>query len=112
MDINQKEIKGIPVLEIKGELNLISSETVKRVFDDFTNRNINKVIINLSSTDFIDSTGIGLIIEMSNKFRHSGGNLVISSMNKEIKNLFSIANLLDILINFENDDQAIDFLNK
>ena len=99
----------VVIITIEDELNLMTAEAVKEVFEKNFKLHNKKIIVDFSQTDFLDSTGIGLIIEMTNRLRQAGGNLAIIRMNRDVKNLFGIANLLDILTHYENLEDAINY---
>lgn len=56
-----------------------------------------KVLLSLKHTDFIDSSGIGWLLEVDKKIRNAGGKLVLHSIPTEIQNVFGLMNLSKVL---------------
>jgi anti-anti-sigma factor len=52
-----------------------------------------QVVFDLSSTDVVDSSGIGLLIATHNSLKKSGGSLRVIGASPEIKNLFKAMRL-------------------
>lgn len=112
MEILENQKDGVVIIEIEGELNLMSAETVKECFEKYIKQKSYRIILDFLKLEFLDSTGIGLIIEMSNRLKQLNGNLVIVNMNSDVKNLFGIANLLEILKHFKTMHEAEEFFQK
>jgi anti-sigma B factor antagonist len=67
-----------------------------------------RVVIDLSATDMIDSTGIGQLISCLTTMRNAGGDVRIAALNKKIKNLFLMTRLLGpVFENFEELEEAV-----
>ena len=112
MEILENQKDGVIIIEIEGELNLMSAEAVKECFEKYIKQKSYRIILDFLKLEFMDSTGIGLIIEMSNRLKQLNGNLVIVNMNSDVKNLFGIANLLEILKHFKTIQEAEEFFQK
>jgi anti-anti-sigma factor len=111
MRIKIKKINEISILAIDGEIILLNIDDIKDTFINLIEKEgVKKLILDFKDTDFIDSSGIGLIVEFTNKLRNLGGNFVIINLNNEIKNLLNIANLLEFLLTFKSENDAIDYL--
>lgn len=58
----KKDTQNVYIIELYGELDLYNSYKVKELFLKMVERGINHIIFDLSQTDYIDSTGIGVFI--------------------------------------------------
>ena len=54
-----------------------------------------KVVIDLSSVNKIDSSGVGILVTMMWSASNAGGGLVLAALPKRVENVLSIAMLLD-----------------
>ncbi len=83
------------VFEIKGRfLGSIDGADFKSQLADLLESGKNQLVVDLSKTDFMDSSGIGVLIGGLTSTRRSGGDMRLAGMNKRIKNLFLITKLL------------------
>ncbi len=109
MEINKKSVDNVTILYFTGNFNLIFSSYIKQtLFDELNNEK--DIILNLKATEFVDSTGVGLLVEMANKFRDKGLKFILTNMNYEVQNILNVANLLDMLQNFEDEEEALNYL--
>ena len=58
----KKDKQDVYIIELSGELDLYNSYKVKELFLKMVERGIKYIIFDLSQTDYIDSTGIGVFI--------------------------------------------------
>ena len=70
-----------------------------------------KVIVDLSKTTYIDSSGLGALLLGLRQAREVGGDFAVCGAQKRVKNLIQIAHLEDVLVNYENEYEAIDAFN-
>jgi anti-anti-sigma factor len=66
------------------------------------------IIIDLSKTTYIDSTGLGVLTSIHHRIDESGGRVIIAGMDKRIRNVFLMTNLLDrVFENFDTVQEAV-----
>jgi anti-sigma B factor antagonist len=83
------------VFEIKGRfLGSIDGAAFKTSLANLLESGKGHFIIDLSKTDFMDSSGIGVLIGGLTSTRRAGGDMRLAGMTKRIKNLFLITKLL------------------
>lgn len=101
------------VVAIRGKfLGTLERDAFKSAVDDLKNGGVKGVVIDLSNTDFMDSTGIGLLISALTTIRGVDGDVVIAGLNNRIKNLFVMTRLLGpVFRDFETVDEAVAGLN-
>lgn len=64
----------------------------------------NVVILNLEDVDFVDSSGIGWLLQHHKRFRDAGGILVFHSLTPTVENVFRLLNLKQV---FHVADDAV-----
>jgi anti-sigma B factor antagonist len=62
-----------------------------------------QITVNLSKVEYIDSTGLGVLIGAYKAQRATCGKLILTGMNARLKRLFKITNLNQIM---DIEDQA------
>jgi stage II sporulation protein AA (anti-sigma F factor antagonist) len=64
----------------------------------------------MSEVEFMDSSGIGLIIGRYKNAEASGGRLIISNMNEQIQRIFDVSGLAKIIQSVDTVGTALDML--
>ena len=83
------------VLTIQGRfLGSIESEAVLQAVDEMIEAGQPHLIIDFSEADFMDSSGIGLLIRVAKRLREAGGDARLACLEDRIKNLFLMTRLL------------------
>jgi len=97
LEITQREINGIYVLALKGRLVLgQESNGLRSTVEDLLSGGGTKIVVNLDQVNYVDSAGLGALIEMHRKTAAKGGRLVLSNLGPNLKRALEIARLLSI----------------
>jgi anti-anti-sigma factor len=70
----------------------------------------NRVIVDLSKTDFMDSTGIAWLIATTRQFRTSGGSIAIHSVAPRARQMLDILKIGKVIPIVTNEAAARQFL--
>lgn len=83
------------VLTIKGRfLGSIERPAWQQTIDELKATGQTRLVIDLTKTDFMDSTGVGLIMRAAETLRAAGGDVRLAGMQTRVKNLFVMTRLL------------------
>jgi anti-sigma B factor antagonist len=74
---------------------------------DFIAQNKKKVVIDLSKVEWMNSTGLGILISGLTTLRNNGGELKLASVTEKIQSLLTITKLITVFENFDNVDDAV-----
>ncbi len=89
----------------------ISQTTVGNHLDQFSqllgeaNYNQN-ILLSLSETDYIDSSGIGWLLATDKKIRECGGRLVLHSVPMDVQHVFGLMKLHKVFDIAKNREEA------
>lgn len=72
----------------------------------------NKILLNLQELKYINSSGLNVFINILTKARKESGEVAICCVNKKITELLVITKLDSIFNVSENEEKAIEILNK
>ena len=100
---------NIPVIEIRDKfLGSLEGAKFKETLDTLKNEGKKEVVVDLSRTDFIDSSGIGALIGGHTSLRKAGGAIRLSAMQSRIKSVFLMTKLLgSVFENYETAEEAV-----
>ena len=108
MKFKTKEIKGITVVELEG--NVMGGPDASAL-NDFLHKLItekkSRVVVDLKAVSFINSSGLGMLIGGLTTMRHSGGELKLACASKKIENLLEMTKLLKVFDLHKNVNNAI-----
>jgi anti-sigma B factor antagonist len=98
------------VVSLKGKfLGSVDGDAFRDAINALKEEGKSKLVIDLSETDMIDSTGIGTLISALTSMRNVGGDVRIACLKKRIKNLFLMTRLLGSV--FDDYDSVEDAVN-
>jgi anti-sigma B factor antagonist len=105
----QKRKKGdVIVLDLTGSLTVGANEQFfKDTVSDLISRKYNRIVVNLGSVEFMDSSGIGALVKSYTTITQAGGKLKLLQPNKMIRHTLKITGLLGIFEIFDEEAAAI-----
>jgi anti-anti-sigma factor len=106
---------GVRIVSVQGELDLSTAPELEARLDEIVSSGDASLLIDLSECEFIDSTGIALIVRAWQRLDRSAGGegngrVVICSSNDQVRRVLDITGLeLSIPVHGSRDD-ALDAL--
>jgi len=107
MDIKTNEKDGVLIMEIQGEINISTSPELKKSFERIDAK---KVVINMASVAYVDSSGLATLVELLKRLKTRGGNLNLSQVTEKVRSLFEITKLDKLFGIFPSNEAAINKL--
>ncbi len=74
--------------------------------DESIASNINNILVNLEKINFIDSAGLGALLSAYKIINQNGGKFMVCSINQQIKILFELVGIDQILNTFSNPEEV------
>ncbi|MBF0121310.1 MAG: STAS domain-containing protein [Desulfobacterales bacterium] len=107
MNIESKKIDGILIaIPKEKQIDASIAKIFKGKMIDFINEGNNKIIVDLSNVDFIDSSGLNAILS-SFKALDKDGRLILCNVQKRVLSLFELTKMNRVLKIFSSIDEAI-----
>ena len=95
LEITQREVNGIYLLTLRGRLVLgDESNGLRTTIDNLLVSGAMRVVVNLEHVDYVDSAGLGALIEAHRKTKAKGGRLKLCHMGPRLKRALELAQLL------------------
>ena len=95
------------ILDIAGEVDVYTSPQLKHDLVEMAERGIKQVVINLSQVEYLDSTGLGVLIGGLKRMREAGGNLSLVGPGMRIQRIFEITGLNKIFEIHATEEEAL-----
>jgi anti-sigma B factor antagonist len=87
------DISGWTVVSVYGELDVATAPDMREQLIELVNEGRAHLVLDLSGVDFLDSTGLGMIVSALKRARTHGGDLRLVSTESRITRLFEITGL-------------------
>lgn len=84
---------GVDLIELEGELDFHSSPEVRSELAKLVERQAPKVMVDLKSVNYIDSSGLATFVELFQKMKRYNGTLVLFNLTQGVRGVFEIAKL-------------------
>ena len=88
---------NIVLVPVEGDLDVTSVESLRRTIDALINDGCKRIVLNLASTSYMDSAGMGLVVSAVRRMRGKGGLLSLTNVSPNVLRALTIARLVDFL---------------
>ena len=106
---NENE-SGVSLVAIRGELDMNTAPELESSLQAVTSSRQGSVLIDLSECEFIDSTGVALIVQAwqrLDKAAEGDGRLVLCCPNNQVRRLLDITGVEDSISMHNSVDDAL-----
>ncbi len=108
MDINISTMDHTAIINVNGEIDDHTSKEIKEKADFMLYRkDIKNIIFDLKKVNFMDSSGIGLLMGRYKLINSKSGKCAVVINNNNIKKILALSGILSIFDCYENLDTAI-----
>lgn len=104
MEISYRDLKDYKVIMPKGDMDYFSSRELHDVIFKLINEKTKNIILDLGDVTFIDSAGMGLLINVNKELNKYNGKLGLLNPSQDILNLITLATLDTIIQIYQNED--------
>lgn len=103
--------KYILYCRLDGELDQNTAETLRiRVSELIDKYSIRYLVLNFKNLSFMDSSGVGFIIGRFNKLKQKKGQVILCSLNDNIKRLVYLSGLNKICVIKNTEEEVNNYL--
>ncbi len=96
MDIDINENIELVNISVKGDIEMMTIKSFKQKLFEI-GENVNKDIeIDLSDVDYIDSSGVGVLISLLKLQKQKGKTLSINKVSPKVLNILKLSSLSDV----------------
>ncbi len=108
MKLSDRVENGVAVLEPKGKIMGGSDSTLmhEKLHEHIEN-GVKNVVIDLSGVDWVNSTGLGILIAGLSTMKNNNGRLKLANVTEKIQSLLTITKLVTVFESHETVAEAI-----
>jgi anti-sigma B factor antagonist len=104
---SRTEAENTAILSLTGEVDVATAGRVRDSGLKLVSEGIRHLIVDLTSTEFMDSTGLGTLVGLHKRLRESGGEVIVAVSQPRVKRLFEITGLTQVFRIFDDVAAAL-----
>ena len=93
MEIKLKKYSTTYIIEVVGDMDLYSSFELKNVVTKMLAKNIKNYVVDLAKVDYIDSSGIGVLIHIYSNIKKLNNILKICNVHGSVEKVIKLTKL-------------------
>ncbi len=107
LEAQVRQERGGVVLDLRGEINGFAQETLDDAYSEAESNDPEAILLNFEGVDYINSTGIALIVGLLAKARASHKRLLACNLSEHYVEIFNITRLSDFMSVFPDEESAV-----
>ncbi|MBN1481212.1 anti-sigma factor antagonist [candidate division KSB1 bacterium] len=108
MGIAQKDQGHVLVIELEGELmGGPESDEFRSIIDDAIKNEKNRVVIDMGKVNWMNSSGLGMLMSALTSLRGSGGDLKLANMTERVRRPIQITRLDSVFDEYDSVEDAV-----
>lgn len=107
MELREKIIDDIYVIEVSGRLDTITSKDLESRLNNLIEQDKTKIVIDLAAVDYTSSVGLRVLLAALKKQKEKQRTLKLASMQPFVKDIFRVTGLDKIFSIFPTQEDAI-----
>ena len=97
----------VAIIDLHGEINAFAEDVHNMAYADAESRKAEVILLNFSEVDYINSTGIALIVSLLARARKSKRRLLACGLSDHYVEIFQITRLVDFMSVFPDEKSAL-----
>jgi anti-sigma B factor antagonist len=109
MQIEQRMIGDVAVIQVLGDITLGKGGDVilKDKIQSLLQQGYRKLLLDMGSVSYVDSAGLGQLVQVYATTSHLGGSLKLLHLTKRLKDLLVLTKLLTVFETYDSEASAI-----
>jgi anti-sigma B factor antagonist len=108
VNISVRRVDQATILDITGNIDMSNSPDVRKtLLRELRDKSVSRVLLNLSSVAYIDSSGVASLVEGLKASRDSGSRFILYGLSDSAHEVLKISRLLKLFEIYDNEEQAI-----
>ena len=107
LSVEVRQEGGIAVLDLMGEINGFAEEALNSAYAEAEARDPRTILLNFEKVDYINSTGIALIVGLLARARASKRHLLAYDLSDHYVEVFKITRLSDFVGVYPDEESAL-----
>lgn len=103
--------RGVLLVKVEGELDMhVATEFREKVDNALDSSGAKNVLFNFKAVNFIDSSGLGVLLGRYKKVSGLGGVMSAAQIQPQVLQIFELSGLLKIIKVYHSENEALECL--
>ena len=98
---------GIEIVDVEGEIDVYTAPRLRELLIELVNSRFYQLVVNMEKVEFLDSTGLGVLVGGLKRVRAHDGSLDLVCTQERILKIFRITGLTKVFGIHDTVDDAI-----
>lgn len=108
LNIDTQQRDGVTLVRLSGRIALgRESQEIEWKIDDLLRENRKQVVFDISEVNYLDSTGVGILVMASGKLQSAGGALHVAGSQGVVHNTLTMTRVNEVLRLFPDAESAM-----
>ncbi len=108
MEISARHLENTTIFDVVGDIDLANSPAVRKaLLAELREKKIPRVIMNLQSVKYIDSSGIASLVEGLKASRDVQARFILYGLSKSAREVLQLSRLIKLFEIYDNEEQAL-----
>ena len=108
LEIGIREKGDVAIIDLQGEINAFAEAALINAYVDAKATGAKSLALNFAEVEYINSTGIALIVSMLAKARKDDQEVLAFGLSDHFANIFEITRLSDFMRIVPNEEAALE----
>ena len=102
-----EEVEGATIIAVGGEIDVYTAPRLRDKITELVADGVYSLIIDMEGVEFLDSTGLGVLVGGLKKVRAHDGSLQLICTQERLLKIFRITGLAKVFVIHESADAAL-----
>ena len=107
LGLDVSERNGYSVLAVSGEVDVATVPRLREQLHGLVAQGSNRIIVDLDGVDFLDATGLGVLVGALKRVRSNDGELALVCTQPRIRKVFEVTGLTKVFSLYDSVDEAV-----
>lgn len=99
--------KNASIIDIDGEVNSFAENALMDAYTEASSSGAKAIILNFSRLDYMNSSGIGLLVTLLIRVKRQGQRLLASGLSEHYRQIFELTRLNEAILVFPTEQEAL-----
>jgi anti-sigma B factor antagonist len=107
LTLSTREVDGTTIVAVGGEIDVYTAPKLRDKITELVADGIYTIVIDMESVEFLDSTGLGVLVGGLKKVRAHDGSLELICTQDRLLKIFRITGLAKVFVIHDSADGAL-----
>jgi anti-anti-sigma factor len=107
LEVKVRHKPGVAIVDLRGEINAFAEDVLNAAYTEAKDPGPEAILLNFSDVDYINSTGIALLVGLLARARESGHQLLACALSEHYREIFDITRLAEFMSVFPDEASAV-----